>query len=505
MRSSHHPLESARTILVTGATGYIGGRLVPHLLEAGYNVRVLIRGDRGRLDGREWADKVEVVSANVLDPDSLPSALQGTEVAFYLIHSMTGSTQFRERDRQAAQNFGQAAADAGVKRIIYLGGLGTDSSDLSEHLRSRHETGDILRQYDVSVTEFRAAIVVGSGSVSFEMIRHLTERLPLMICPRWVYTRVQPISVFDLLDYLVAALDTPASAGEIIEVGGANVLSYGEMMLGYAKERELKRRLIPVPLLTPHLSSMWVHLVTPIPSNIAQPLIKGLRNEVIVTDNKARQLFPQIEPVPYCKAVQRALRRLREGDVETIWSDAISSSLGDRKPDEFVEEQGMLIERRERRVEASTDSVFSAFTSLGGSQGWPPHTWLWQIRGLMDRLIGGSGLRRGRRHPHNLREGDALDFWRVEDVTAGECLLLRAEMKLPGRAWLRFTASPCEDKHTLLTQTAFFIPKGLWGLLYWYAVYPLHKIVFPGMIDDLVTRAELLAQSSERAPMNEAL
>jgi hypothetical protein len=372
--------------------------------------------------------------------------------------------------------------------------LGAEGAELSEHLRSRQETGDILRESDLPVTEFRAAIVVGSGSVSFEMIRHLTERVPIMICPSWVYTKVQPIAIFDLLDYLVAALETPSSAGKIIEIGGSEVLTYGDMMLEYAQERGLRRKLLPVPLLTPYLSSLWVHLVTPIPAKIAQPLIKGLRNEVIVRDDSAKHLFPEIQPTTYRIAVKRALRRIREGDVETVWFDATSSSQGDRRLNNFVEEQGMFIEKRETYVNASSDNTYRAFTSLGGDQGWPPHTWLWQLRGIIDRLLGGIGLRRGRRHPNDLRKGDALDFWRVEDIEVGHFLLLRAEMKVPGRAWLRFVTKPCENGGAYLTQTAFFAPKGLWGLLYWYSVYPLHGLVFPGMLHNIAQRAENLIE-----------
>lgn len=494
MQITNSQPTTKQTVLVTGATGYIGGRLIPRLIAEGYRVRVLVRSNRNRLDDRDWSDKVEIVVGDVLKPQTLPDAMQDVDVAYYLIHSMSNNRNFHERDRTAARNFGSAAREADVESIIYLGGLGEDSGQLSEHLRSRQETGHVLRESGVPVTEFRAAIVVGSGSVSFEIVRHLTERLPLMICPKWVYTRVQPIAIFDLLDYLTAALETPKSAGEIIEIGGADVMTYGDMMLGYAKERGLARKLFPVPLLTPYLSSRWVHLVTPIPANIAQPLIKGLRNEVVVTDDKAQRLFPQIQPADYSTAVKRALRRIREGDVETVWSDAVSSSLGDRTPDTFVEEQGMFIERRERKVNADADNVYHAFVTLGGDQGWPPNTWLWQLRGIMDRMVGGIGLRRGRRHPSRLRTGDALDFWRVEDVVEGSCLLLRAEMKVPGRAWLRFTAEPYDDGTTQLTQTAFFTPKGLFGLLYWYAVYPLHGIVFPSMINSIAQRAEQLAQ-----------
>lgn len=479
------------TVLVTGVTGYVGGRLVPRLLDAGYHVRVLVRRDPDRLEGRPWADSVEVAVGDVLAPETLPAAMEGVGAAYYLIHSMRGSDAFHQRDVRAASNFAGAAAAAGVERIIYLGGLGDPESDLSEHLRSRQETGEALRAAGVPVTEFRAAIVVGSGSASFEMIRHLVERLPVMIAPRWVYTRVQPIAVGDVLGYLVAALDRPSSAGEIVEIGGTSVLTYAEMMLGYARLRGLRRYIVPVPVLTPRLSSYWVHWVTPIPAAYAQPLIEGLRNEVVVRDRRAAELFPDFKPLSYKAAVEVALERLNRGEIETIWSDAHASSKGDAQPVLLTQEQGMYIERRRRTVPASAHSVFRAFTGLGGRRGWPDN-WLWHLRGALDRLVGGVGLRRGRRHPDRLRVGEALDFWRVEDVEADRMLRLRAEMRVPGRAWLQFEAAPREDGQTDLVQTAYFEAKGLLGLLYWYGVYPLHGLVFSRMIDHVARRAKAL-------------
>ena len=483
-----------QTVLVTGATGYIGGRLVPKLLAEGVQVRVLIRGSRSRLNGRSWADKVDIVVGDVLQADTLYPALQGIDVAYYLIHGMADSTEFSQRDIQAAENFVQATARAGVDRIIYLGGLGDPGEELSEHLRSRQETGQALRSTHVPVTEFRAAVVVGSGSLSFELIRHLTERIPILICPRWVFTKVQPIAIEDILSYLTIALVTPESAGEIIEIGGPDVLTYGEMMTRYAQARDLRRYLLPVPVLTPTLSSYWVHLVTPMPARVARPLIKGLRNEVVVRDDKAGKLFPQINPISYDEALSTALSRIRDGRVETIWSDAQQSSRDDLPPVLLTQEQGMFIERRAKTVSAAPDLVFRAFTGLGGQRGWPPYHWLWAIRGLLGRLVGGVGLRRGRRHPDKLRVGDALDFWRVEAVQPNELLILRAEMKLPGQAWLRFRAKKRADGRTDLVQTAFFASRGLLGLLYWYALLPLHSLIFPRMVDYIAQQAEQLAQ-----------
>ncbi|MBM3750105.1 MAG: SDR family oxidoreductase [Acidimicrobiia bacterium] len=481
-------------LLVTGATGYVGGRLVPRLLEDGYRVRVIAR-DPSRLQGRAWADhpQVDIVQGDALSAASLGPAMAGVTCAYYLIHSMQKTAgaagDFHERDLTAARNFGAAARHAGVQRIIYLGGLGDPDADLSHHLRSRQETGDALREAGVPVTEFRAAVIVGAGSVSFEIIRHLTERLPAMICPRWVYTRAQPIAISNVLDYLVAAVRTPEAAGRVVEIGGADVLTYGDMMLGYARVRGLRRWLVPVPVLTPRLSSYWVHWVTPIPAEIAVPLIEGLRNEVVVRDDAARRLFPGVHPLDYRTAVAQALGELDVRHVESSWSDALATSQRDRMPLVFTAQDGMFIERRQHLVPASAADVFRAFTRIGGEWGWPSFNWLWRLRGGLDRLMGGVGFRRGRRDPDELRPGDAVDFWRVEAVDHNRLLRLRAEMKVPGRAWLQFEARPQEDGRTLLVQTAFFAPKGLPGLMYWYAVYPLHGPVFSTMIARLSARA----------------
>jgi len=476
-------------ILVTGATGYIGGRLVPKLLEAGYSVRVLVR-DARRLEGRNWAKQVEIYEGDMFKPASLDKAVQGVDVAYYLVHSMMDSDDFHNSDIIAAKNFGAAAKSANVKRIIYLGGLGKPNADLSVHLRSRQETGLALSQSGVSVTEFRAAIIVGSGSVSFEMIRYLTERLPAMICPRWVYTRVQPIGIRNLLEYIIAALETPKSADQVIEIGGADVLTYGEMMLQYAEVRGLKRLLIPIPVLSPRLSSHWVHWMTPIPKEIAKPLIDGLRNEVIVTNDLAQQLFPQIKPFDYRTAVGRALNRLDASHIETSWTDSLASSNGNSQNVLVANHEGMIIERRQTIVKSTRDEVFNQFMKIGGDQGWPYMNWAWHARGIIDRLIGGVGFRRGRRHPAYLRIGDALDFWRVEAVEPDHLLRLRAEMIVPGQAWLQFNVKPSTGGQSLLVQTAYFAPKGLFGFLYWYILYPIHSLIFSGMIRKLKEQSE---------------
>lgn len=490
--------EAPQKVLVTGVTGYIGGRLVPKLLEAGYDVRVMVRHNPERLQAREWAEAIEIFEGDVLEPGTLPAALEGIAFAYYLIHSMKQGAKFEERDEKAARNFGRAAAQAGVQRLIYLDGLGDPADDLSPHLRSRQKVGDVLRESGVPVTDFRAAVVIGSGSASFEMVRHLVERLPIMLQPRWARNRIQPIAVQDVLSYLTAALDTPASTGQIVEIGGADIQTYSGIMRVYAEVRGLKRLVIPVPVLTPWLSSLWVNLITPIPASYARPLIEGAKNETIVRDNSAKRLFPGIQPVACRTAIAEALEHVRNGEVNTVWSDAVVSSKGDQSPYSFVEEQGMYIERRERLVAAPTTAVYDVFTRLGGATGWPDYQWLWRLRGLMDKMMGGPGLRRGRRHSRHLWVGDPLDFWRVEAIEPNYLLRLQAEMKMPGRAWLQYEVEACEDApgRSKLVQTAYFAPKGVWGFLYWWAVYPFHGPIFNRLVDYIAQQAEQENQES---------
>jgi uncharacterized protein YbjT (DUF2867 family) len=478
-------------VLVTGATGYVGGRLVPRLLQAGQPVRVLAR-DPARLAGRTWAGQVEIVRGDVLDPATLSPAFDGVEVAYYLVHSMGVHGAFAARDVEAARAFAEAARDAGVKRIVYLGGLGDPQAGLSDHLKSRQETGDALRSAGVPVTEFRAAVVVGSGSISFEMIRWLVERLPVMVCPRWVVQRIQPIAVHDVLSYLVAAPGVAEAAGKVVEIGGADVLTYREMMLGYARKRGLRRHLFPIPILTPRLSSHWVRWMTPVPYAIARPLVEGLRNEVVVRDDSARRIFPAIVPMSYEQALDRALAGLERGEVETAWSDALSSAPEDVPTVQLATVEGMIIEHRGIQVPLPPEALFRSFTGLGGERGWLYLNWAWELRGVLDQLAGGPGFRRGRRDPDQLRPGDALDFWRVEAVEPGRSLRLRAEMKVPGRAWLQYEAVP-RDGGSLLTQTAYFAPRGLAGHLYWCALYPVHAAIFRNLVRRVAERARSLA------------
>lgn len=477
-------------ILIVGASGYIGGRLVPLLSARGHDL-VLTSRDARPLAAR-FPD-ARVVAADLLDPATLAPALEGAEVAYYLAHSMGGGEAgFAERDRRAAHDFAQAAARAGVSRIVYLGGLGDDAAHLSHHLASRHETGAELASAGVPVTEFRAAVIIGSGSASFEILRHLTERLPVMITPRWVYTRCQPIGIGDVLDYLAAALDHPEVAG-IVEIGGPDVLSYGDMMRTYARLRGLRRLMIPVPVLTPRLSSYWVNLVSPVPAGIARPLIEGLRNEVVVRDPEPAGAFG-LHPLPYAAALQRAIDRTDRHDVESTWFDALAA------PDKaslssVTSREGMIVERRQHVVAAPPDQVFAEIERLGGDAGWPYANLLWRVRGLMDRAVGGVGMRLGRRDPDHLRVGDALDFWRVEEIRRPELLRLRAEMRVPGRAWLQYEVAET-PAGSRLVQTAFFEPKGLPGLAYWYLLYPAHALIFRGMIRAIGRRAVAASRRS---------
>lgn len=484
-------MTHSKPILVSGATGYVGGRLVPRLIEAGYRVRVLVR-DPARLAGRPWLGKVEVVQGDALEAGSLSKALSGVSAAYYLIHGMQGGRVNAERDLTMARNFAAAAREVGIEHIIYLGELVDPTADLSPYLRARHESGYILRSSGVSVTEFRAGMIVGSGSALFEMIRYLAEREPLLICPAWFFSQAQPIAIRDVLAYLIAALETPQAKGRLIEIGGPTRLTYAEMLLEYAKERGLKRFLIRTPFYAPRLSAYWVHMVTPVHWRLVLPLIEGLRARLIVRDETARQLFPHIQPIDFRTAVHLALGRIQYDNVETSWADALVTTAGEVKPYTFTIEDGMFIERRQVLLELAPEAVFRSYMGIGGARGWLYMDWAWSIRGWMDKAVGGVGLRRGRRHPDEVRPGEALDFWRVEQVEPNRLLRLRAEMKLPGKAWLEFQSEPQGEK-TLLTVTAYFAPRGLFGFLYWYAMWLPHRFIFDGLTRRLASMARVLA------------
>ena len=484
-------MSSPKLILVTGATGYVGGRLVPRLLEAGYRVRVLVR-DPARLQGRSWMHKVEVVSGDALLPETLATALKDVCIAYYLIHGKQGGRINADRDLQVARNFAEASGEAKIERIIYLGELVDPPSDLSPYLRARHETGYILRHSSVPVTEFRAGMIVGSGSALFEMIRYLTEREPVLVCPAWFFSQAQPIAIRDVLSYLIAAIETAASIGKMIEVGGPMRLTYADMLRGYARERNLKRVLIRLPFQAPRLSAYWVHMVTPIHWRVVLPLIEGLRANLIVQDDAAKKLFPQIKPMYFQTAVHLALGRIQRDNVETSWSDALVTVAGDIKPYTFAVEEGMFIETRQVLLDLDPETIFRSYAGIGGERGWLYMDWAWGMRGWMDKAVGGVGIRRGRRHPDEIRIGESLDFWRVEEVEPHHLLRLRAEMKLPGKAWLEFKSEPQNDR-TLFTVTAYFAPRGLFGFLYWYAMWLPHRFIFDGLTRRLASRARVLA------------
>ena len=466
-------------VLVTGATGYIGGRLVPRLLETGHDVRVMVR-DPARIAGRPWASSVEVARGDVEDPASLRAALAGVDAAYYLIHLMDAGGDFAERDRRAAENF--VAAGRHVRHVIYLGGLLPNAKKVSKHLASRAEVGEILRA-GLPTTEFRAGPVVGSGSASFEMVRYLTERLPAMIAPRWILNEVQPIAVRDILGYLSLALEREPAG--IYNVGAAP-LTFKGMMQEFARVRGLRRLIVPVPVLAPRLAALWVGLVTPIPNRLAVPLVEGVVHPVVADTARAQTDFPDIRPLAYREAVERALLQTTENAVSTRWS----SALGSAPAFELSQKEGMIRETRSCRTSADPETTFASFSSLGGDRGWLYWSWAWSFRGLLDRLVGGPGLRRGRRHPTELEPGDAVDFWRVERVEPPNLLRLRAEMKVPGRAWLQWEAVP-EEGGTRLVQTAIFEPIGLAGHLYWNLLYPVHKIIFSGLVRAIASRAEV--------------
>lgn len=491
---NHLIMPNSKLILVTGATGYVGGRLVPKLLEAGYRVRCLVR-DPSRLQGRPWQVRVEVVCGDALDLNTLVNAMQGVSAAYYLIHGMQGGRINAERDLNAARNFSAAAEEAGIERIIYFGELVDPASNLSPYLRARHETGYMLRYSSVPVTEFRAGMIIGSGSALFEMIRFLVERQPFLVCPAWFFSQAQPIAIRDVLSYLVAALDSPESVGRVIEIGGANRLTYADMLLGYAKERGLKRSLVRIPFYAPRLSAYWVHMVTPIHWRVVAPLIEGLHANLIVRDEAARKLFPKIEPLDFQTAAHFALNKIQRDNVETSWMDALVTAQGDVTPYRFTVEDGLFVERRQIRLDLPAETVFRAYTGIGGARGWLYMDWAWALRGWMDKAIGGVGLRRGRRHPDEIRTGESLDFWRVELVEQNHLMRLRAEMKVPGKAWLEFISEPQTDGKTLFTVCAYYEPFGLPGFLYWYAMWPFHKFIFDGLAKQLASRARVLSRA----------
>ena len=478
-------MNASPRVLLTGATGYVGGRLLPLLESRGVSVRCLVRQPEHLQD--QVGANTEVVRGDVLDAQSLHAALEGIDCAYYLVHSMGSTGSFESQDRRAAENFAAAARAAGVRRIIYLGGLGDDREDLSPHLRSRHEVGQMLRESGCNVVEFRASIVIGSGSLSFELVRALVERLPVMICPKWVSVKAQPIAIEDLLDYLLAGLDWPGTESRIFEIGGPDAVSYGQIMREYARQRGLKRWLVSVPVLTPRLSSLWLGLVTPIYARVGRKLIDSLKNPTVITDPSALEEF-DIRPRDLTAAIQRALQKEDRRLADTRWSDSLSSARGVRSW-AGVRFGNRIVDTRAVEVPVPPSQAFTPIRQIGGDRGWYFANSLWAIRGWIDLWCGGVGKRRARRDPEHVRVGDVLDWWRVDEYIPDQRLRLLAEMKVPGRAWLEFEVEPTQDG-SLIRQTAVFDPVGLPGLVYWYSLYPIHAVMFRGMLGQIAERAE---------------
>ncbi len=466
-------------IAVLGASGYVGGRLVPKLIERGYSVRCIARHPE-KLISRNWP-ATEVVYGDVFNKDSLLTALQGIDVLYYLVHSMQGAKNFEELDSLAAINCAEAAQAAGIKRIIYLGGLAKPTPKLSAHLKSRQEVGQLLRKTGVEVTELRASIIIGSGSASFEIIRDLVRKLPIMITPRWVRSLCEPIAITNVLDYLVACLEEPRTVNQILEIGGGEILSYKNMMKIVAELMGRRILMIPVPVLTPRLSGYWLNIVTSVPMSIAYPLVEGLRNDSITSDQRIRQWI-KIPLLSFKEAVRNALEEDKQGLITSRWTEAEKIESDSTTP----VYRKTFQDQRKIESEISAEKVFQIIQKIGGSTGWYYGNWLWKWRGILDRMIGGVGLRRGRRHPTEIRVGDAIDFWRVEAFQAGILLRLKAEMKLPGQAWLEFKVQSLSPQKSLFLQTATFRPSNWVGFIYWYAVLPLHFLVFRNMAKNII-------------------
>ncbi len=486
-------------VAVIGATGYVGGRLVPELLAAGHDVRCLARTPE-RLDRVVWRDEVDVVRADVLDAESLDTALSGIEAVYYLVHAMGHSGDFEQTDRDGAERTRIAAEGAGVSRIVYLGGLGEeDPNRLSDHLASRHEVGQILAAGSVPVTELRAAVIIGSGSASFEMLRHLADVLPAMVCPLWVTrTRCQPIAIADVLHYLVAVIERPDTAGKVLEIGGPDVLTYRDMMDRYAALAGLRRRLIiPVPLLTPRLSSHWVNLVTPLPYGLARPLVDSLINDVVVNPERDIRALVDHQPYTLNEAIERALTVIGNRSITTSWMDSAPGGAPASPMPQDPHWAGGTVYQDVQQVAATVpaDRLFASVSGIGGARGWYVANSLWALRGSLDKLLGGVGMRRGRRHADELRVGDALDFFRVEAIDPPHLLRLRAEMKVPGDAWLEWSVDTGREdspnaRSTTLRQVATFRPRGVAGRAYWWVLLPIHKIIWKRLAERLVTITE---------------
>ena len=491
-----------RRALVTGSTGYIGGRLVPRLLEAGFDVRVLVRNAE-KLRDVPWRRDVDIVEGDINSLDDVDTACADVDVLYYLIHSMGQPGDFESKERQGAENVARAAKKSGVSRIVYLGGLHPAAEDLSKHLRSRKEVGEILMASGVPTIALQAGVIIGSGSTSFEMIRHLTDVLPIMTAPKWVGNMIQPIAVRDVMHYLIHAADLPATVNRAADIGGPDVLSYGDMMNGYAVEAGMrKRKIIRLPVLTPYLASQWVNLVTPIPRALAVPIIASLQHDCVMSNHDIDELIPPPEAglTTYRRSVHLALERLAAGDVETSWQNSsVATAPSDPLPSD-PEWTGSTVytDVRVRSCDAPVEYLWNVIESIGGSNGWYSMPMAWGVRGVADKLVGGVGLRRGRANPKTLRAGEALDWWRVERLDKGQFLRLRAEMKVPGRAWLELSAESVTPMTSVYRHRAIFFPRGLAGRLYWLSVLPFHGLIFPGMSRRIVAAAVRLSEENHK-------
>ena len=470
-------------VLLTGSTGYIGRRLKQKLLEdKNIKLRLLVRNKKSVC---ELEKKVEIIEGDTFNKDALKIALQDVDTAYYLIHSLSNEN-YKDLDKISAQNFLDVAVECGVKRIIYLGGLGVKNDDTSEHLLSRIETGEILSSNkNVQTIWFRAGVIIGSGSASFEIIRNLTEKLPVMTTPKWVNTIAQPIAIDDVLSYLQEAINLETKENLIVDIG-SKALSYKEMMIGTANALGLKRVIIPLPFMSINISSYWLNLFTPVPFSVAKALIEGLKSEVTIQNDHAKKYFPQIQPISYEDSVRNAIKEIEENQVISRWNDTANGVWEKNSSNEIS--QALYMDRKEADIShIQAQKVYQAFTSIGGENGWFAFDFLWELRGFIDKMIGGVGLKRGRRSQCDLRISDCLDFWKVVDLEENERLLLYAQMKLPGEAWLEF-----KIKDNKLIQSAYFYPKGVFGRLYWYSLVPIHYFIFKNMINSIIKKASTL-------------
>jgi len=477
-----------RNILLTGPTGYIGLRLAPRLIEKGYKLRCVSR-NVDDLKSRPWAKNIELFKADLIDRTALDKIFDNIDIAFYLMHSMGDKKDFSEQEKIIAKNFAEFAYKHKLKKVIYLGALGSEDEKLSRHLESRHRVGEILRSILPNVIEFRAGVIVGSGSISFEMIRYVCERFPVI--PNFDYiknSKCQPIAIRDVLSYLISAIENEKANGEIIEIGCPRALTYLEMLKIYSEIRGLKKIYISLPTLPTYICAGFISLFTPIPYNISRALLESLKNNVVKTNDRAMEIFPEIKPIDYETAVKYALIRISENNIESIWTTSYIPPY--HKASSFLDSEGLILMDYNGEIYSNPEKIYKIFTAIGGKRGYYFAQLLWNVKAWQDKLIGGIGMRIGRRHPEILYQGETLDFWRVERIINNRMLLLRAEMKLPGKGWLQFYVKEIDDKKSFFRITAYFEPKGFLGYIYWYLLYPVHHFVFKGLIRKIKEMAE---------------